>query len=170
MPNPGIFPINTALLKEHGLFVGLSEEELKELATHFRVGQWPAGARIINEGDPDGTLYFVYQGGVDIFKQVRTRGGERQEKIASLGAGETLGEMALLDQQPRSASVVANTDSVVLALDQADLHQLDSRIYAKLLVNLTREVSRHLRFTDQSFAVSLFSIHEQARFRLFPKD
>jgi CRP-like cAMP-binding protein len=170
MPGSNNIPINPALLKEHGLFAGLSADELMELAKAFRVDQWPSGSRIINENEPESALYFIYQGRVDIFKRVGAREGERQEKIASLGPGETFGEMALLDQMPRSASVVANTDSVVLALDPAELRKIDSRIYAKLLVNLTREVSRHLRATNQSFAVSLFSIHEQARYRLFPKD
>jgi CRP-like cAMP-binding protein len=81
--------------------------------------------------------------------------------------------MELLDQQPRSATVVAHGDTVVLALDNLDLHKLNlrnTRVYAMMLRNLAREVSRRLRATDQYLAVSLFSIREQSRFRLFPKE
>jgi CRP-like cAMP-binding protein len=81
--------------------------------------------------------------------------------------------MELIDEQPRSATVIAQPDTVVLALDNLDLRKLNlinTRVYATMLLNLAREISRRLRATDQYLAVSLFSIREQSRFRLFPKD
>jgi len=160
MPASSKIEINSATFKSNGLFAGLSEVELKELIGFFQVRQWPRGGRIINEGERGGVLYIVYQGGVDILKQMVSREGERAEKITALREGDTFGETVLLDQQPHSASVVANTDSIVLALDNADLHRVDPHIYATMLANLTHEVSRRLRTTDQYYAMALFSNHE----------
>ena len=165
--------IDPSFLKRHGLFAGLAEEDLKDLPVLFRVEQFQKGERIISEGERGGSLYVIYQGGVDILKQIVSREGECLEKIATLHTGDTFGEMELIDQQPRSATVVAHANTVVLALDNIDLHKLNlrnTRVYATMLLNLAREVSRRLRATDQYLAVSLFSIREQSRFRLFPKE
>ncbi len=170
---PAKITLDPAFLKRHGLFAGLAEDDLKDLPVLFRVEQFNRGERIISEGERGGSLYVIYQGGVDILKQVVSREGECQEKIATLHVGDTFGEMELIDQQPRSASVVAHPSTIVLALDNIDLHKLNlrnTRVYATMLLNLAREVSRRLRATDQYLAVSLFSIREQSRFRLFPKE
>ena len=165
--------IDPSFLKRNGLFAGLSGDDLQELPVLFRAEEYQRGERIITEGERGGSLYVIYHGGVDILKQVISREGECQEKIASLHQGDTFGEMELIDQQPRSATVVSHANTVVLALDNIDLHKLNlrnTRVYATMLLNLAREVSRRLRATDQYLAVSLFSIREQSRFRLFPKD
>ncbi len=170
---PAKITLDPTFLKRHGLFAGLTEEDLKDLPVLFRAEQFQRGERIISEGERGGSLYVIYQGGVDILKQVVSREGECQEKIATLHVGDTFGEMELIDQQPRSATVVAQANTVVLALDNIDLHKLNlrnTRVYATMLLNLAREVSRRLRATDQYLAVSLFSIREQSRFRLFPKE
>lgn len=170
---PAKLTIDPSFLKRNGLFAGLSEDDLKDLPVLFRTEEYQRGERIISEGDRGGSLYVIYQGGVDILKQVISREGECQEKIASLHQGDTFGEMELIDQQPRSATVMAQANTIVLALDNIDLHKLNlrnTRVYATMLLNLTREISRRLRATDQFLAVSLFSIREQSRFRLFPKE
>jgi CRP/FNR family transcriptional regulator, cyclic AMP receptor protein len=166
-------PLDLTCLAEHRLFAGLSAEDLKTLPVLFRVDRHNYGDRIITEGEHGSTLYLIYQGGVDIFKQVVSREGDHQEKIATLRAGDSFGEMELLDHQPRSATVVAHAATMILALDNIDLDKLsqqDTRLYVTLLHNLAREVSRRLRAADQYLAVSLFSIREQSNFRLFPKE
>jgi CRP-like cAMP-binding protein len=165
--------VDPAFLTQHELFAGLSADDLQSLSLLLRVEHFKEGERIISEGERGSSLYLIYRGAVDIMKQVGSRTGERLEKIASLGEGETFGEMELIDLQPRSATVVAHAGTIVLVLDNVDLYQLnhrDTRVVATLLLNLARALSRRLRTTDQTLAVSLFSIREQARFRLFPKD
>jgi CRP/FNR family transcriptional regulator, cyclic AMP receptor protein len=172
-PAPAQITLDPAFLQRHALFSGLTEEDLKDLPVLFRVEQYQRGERIITEGERGGTLYVIYRGGVDIHKQVISREGECQQKIATLHQGDTFGEMELIDHQPRSATVIAQPDTVVLALDNIDLRKLNlnnTRVYATMLLNLAREISRRLRATDQYLAVSLFSIREQSRFRLFPKE
>ena len=159
MPPARKIDLNSAGLRRHGLFAGVTEQELQELMALFRVGHWPRGERIVAEGDCGSTLYVVHQGGVDVLKQIVSRQGSRTAKITSLSEGDTFGEMALLDQEPYTASVVTNADSIVLALDNTDVRKLNPRIYATMLANLAREVSRRLNATDSYFATSLFSNH-----------
>ena len=159
MPSSSKIDINSAAFKRHGLFADLTEQELNELIVFLRVERWSLGEHIITEGDRGGTLYVVHQGGVNVLKHVVSREGEHKGKVISLGEGDTFGEMALLDQQPYTASVVANADSIVLALDSADLRKLNPHIYVTMLANITREVSRRLRAADSYFATSLFSNH-----------
>jgi len=166
-------PFDPSVLAGHGLFAGLSEEDLRVLPVLFRAEKYRSGERIITEGEHGGCLYLIQSGEVDILKQVVSREGESREKIATLRAGDTFGEMELIDGQPRSATVIAKGEVTVLVLDRLDIHKLDphdSRIYATLLLNLSIELSRRLRAMDQQLAVSLFSIRQQSRYRLFPKD
>ncbi len=172
-PVTSLSQIDPAFLPKHALFAGLSTEDLDGLELLFRVENYKPGDRIIVEGERGGSLYLIYHGIVDIQKQVGSLKGNFQEKIATLQEGDTFGEMELIDQQPRSATVVAHTETTVLVMDNVDLYKLnhrDTRVVATLLLNLARALSRRLRTTDQTLAVSLFSIREQARFRLFPKD
>jgi len=172
-PAPAQITIDPAFLQRHALFAGLEADDLKDFPVLFRVEEYQRGERIITEGEHGGSLYVIYRGGVDILKQIVSREGETQEKIATLHAGDTFGEMELIDKQPRSATVISQANTVVLAIDNIDLTKLslrNTRVYAIMLLNLAREISRRLRATDQYLAVSLFSIREQARFRLFPKE
>jgi len=175
MTKPASIPpqIDPAFLSGHHLFAGLTGKDLENLSLLFRVENYSKGDRIINEGERGGCLYLIYRGAVDILKQVGSRSKKVEEKIACLAAGDTFGEMELIDQEPRSATVVAHAGTIVLVLDNVDLYQLnhrDTRVMATLLLNLAKALSKRLRTTDQSLAVSLFSIRQQSRFRLFPKD
>ncbi len=86
---------------------------LAEAATEIRI---PAGRTIVRQGDPANGLFVIVDGRVHV-----VRDGER---IASLGAGEWFGELAVLDRGPRLASVVADTDVLALALAAWDAERL----------------------------------------------
>jgi NNP family nitrate/nitrite transporter-like MFS transporter len=94
------------------LFSNLAGEERAAL---IRVGtrrEWPADAIVFAEGDTGNALYVVVRGTVD----VRRHG----DWVATLGVGEFVGEMAVLDGQPRSATVVALSDIALFELRRAD--------------------------------------------------
>jgi CRP/FNR family cyclic AMP-dependent transcriptional regulator len=98
---------------------GLSAAELRLLATTLTAQHFPRDAFIFREGEPGEWLYIVFDGEVRISRRVSGRG---DEPLAILGRGEVFGEMALVDDQARSADAVAHADGcTVLVLSQNDL-------------------------------------------------
>ena len=82
--------------------------ELFQNATDFQT--YAPGQRIFSEGDPGDQMYVVKQGEVEVWVGGRV--------IDRSGPGEILGEMALVDHQPRSATVVARTPCQVVPIDE----------------------------------------------------
>jgi len=89
-------------LRRVPLFSKLSDKDLKRLANNLTERTFPAGHKVAVEG-AEGVGFFIIEDG----EVTVTRGGE---EVRKLGPGDYFGEMALIDQGPRSASVVADTD------------------------------------------------------------
>ena len=125
--------------------------EIESIAAHLRVERRAQGDRVCKEGDRDPSLFVIAEGSVAIVKQ--DAGEERL--LARLGPGQTIGEMALLDGQPRAATVAAAEDLVLLVLDRAALERLvdeKPRLGVKLLWKLARFLSQRLRQTSGTLA------------------
>ena len=105
------------------LFQGLELEQLAALYQISEMESFDAGDRIFNEGDPGEFLYVVMEGGVRISI---TTAGQGEEALAILKPGDSFGEMAVIDRQPRerSASAVAHQNCCLLSIAQRDLHRL----------------------------------------------
>ena len=134
------------------IFGGLSEEVLKRIAEVGTVGALPTGAQLISEGEPAHSLFVVYEGEVEICK----RGDQGIEvRLAVLHPGDCLGEMSLIDIQPRSATARALSPAVVFRLGHAEIGKLRGshpEVYTLLVMNIAREISRRLRAADQALA------------------
>jgi len=76
--------------------------------TDFKI--FSAGQIIFKEGQPGDVMYVVIEGTVDVLV--------RDELLNTLGPGEILGELALIDTQPRSATAIAKTDCKLVPVDQ----------------------------------------------------
>lgn len=98
----------------------------------------PSGATLFTEGDTPTTAFLIEQGEVAI----STHRDQRYVKLAHLGPGDLLGEMAVIDDSPRTATAVAVTDCVLLAIDKRQiaerLEQTDPIIRALLQGQLKR--------------------------------
>lgn len=98
---------------------GLSAAALRLLATTLPAQHFPRDAYLFREGEAGESLYVVFDGEVRISRRMSGRG---EEPLAILGRGEVFGEMALVDDQVRSADARAHTEGcTVLVLSQADL-------------------------------------------------
>ena len=78
-----------------------------------------------------------------------------EEALAVLKVGDYFGEMALIDNFPRSAHAIANTDVVLIAINKTDLDNIlvtDHELGYKLLLTFTKTLSKRLRETNEKMA------------------
>jgi len=99
-------------LRQVSIFAGIEGRDLERLARLFRERTFSQGATVTVEGEPGVGFFVITEGSVDV-----SVGGERR---GSLGPGDSFGETALIDEGPRSATVVAATDLRCLALSAWD--------------------------------------------------
>jgi len=106
--------VNLQDLRKSPLFEGLSDEELQHLMDNAKPVSLHAGEVLMKQGGPGDTAYIVVKGGFEIQKQ----SGQSLIKIDVRNEGEIIGEMALLSNAPRSATVTAATDSETLCISK----------------------------------------------------
>lgn len=99
------------MLRKCTVFDGVTFNTLTRLADRMDAESFPAGARIIRQGDPGDRFYLIRDGKVVV---TRDPGGQR---VVELGPGKFFGEAALITGDPRNAHVDAVTDTVVYSLD-----------------------------------------------------
>lgn len=139
------------MLGRVSLFAGLPEAALARLAELSRVTVFPDGDEIIEEGheidaESDG-LYLLISGRVEVRKD--STDGTDGRLLATLQAGDFFGEMALLDNHPRSASVYAVEECQCLVLNQWDfVNQL--RVNPDIALKMLSVLSERLRRTSES--------------------
>jgi signal transduction histidine kinase len=107
-------------IKKMPLFTEMQDEDLTSLCKMIEQIHLPAGAELFSEGDLGDQAYIIKEGEIEIYKQ----SGGRSILLAIRGEGEIIGEMSLLEAQPRNASGRARTDSVLLALSHQQLNDL----------------------------------------------
>jgi serine/threonine protein phosphatase PrpC len=121
------------------LFAELTLRERVTVMNRFKASEHATGSVILGEGDRSESLFVVVQGSVEV-----VRNGKH---VARVGAGSHFGEMALLAQRPRSATVTAETDVRLLELPREaflDIVQRDPVIGAKFLWQLAQILSLRL--------------------------
>ena len=137
----------TEVLRRIPLFAHMTYKELLAILGIARGRQFAPGQQIIREGEQGDELYVLFRGKVEVVK-----GGTR---IAQLRAGGHFGEMGLVDQAPRSATVIAVEDTTGLSIDRESLLKLmrrDSLIAVKLLWSFVQVMSERLRNTNEALA------------------
>jgi CRP/FNR family transcriptional regulator, cyclic AMP receptor protein len=125
------------------IFASLTDRQLKSLAKTTKVVAYPANTRVVKQGEPGVGLYVVLSGAAEVKQGERT--------LARLGPGQFFGEMTLIDEQPRSADVVA-----VLPSECAVLSRWEFWGFAKgepeVLQGVLKEMARRLRETNRALS------------------
>jgi CRP/FNR family transcriptional regulator, cyclic AMP receptor protein len=113
-------PLQTLRGEENALVRVLANPDFP--TARWRVLTFKAGELILREGDSSGHIYVVQSGSVRVEGTVTLQSGRQfQAGVTQVGAGGVFGELALFDRQPHSASVFANGDTTVAAIEGAAL-------------------------------------------------
>ena len=130
-------------LKHVDLFSSLEKKDLQVLARSCQERKYSAGTRLVSQGDTGVGLYILISGNVRI---TQAKNPDRaEEELGTQGAGTVLGEMALLDDLPRSATMTAIDDVTALLLPVWEFRSIlhsNPDIAVKLLAVLSRRLRK----------------------------
>ncbi len=135
-------------LSNIGLFRGLKPEALELIAKVASEEQHATGTKIFEHGDAGAKLYLILEGKVRISRNVAGMG---EEALAVLGPGQVFGEMALLDESPRSADARVHERCRLLAIPKDgfdDLLFLHKDLAYEVLWSVVRMLTERLRETN----------------------
>ena len=130
----------------HLAFTGLTEDELQQMAAMSRLCTYPSNHVLCHEGAYEGVFYIIADGIATISKNISEQDGERVLRIA--GKGDLVGEMALIQNVPRSATVRTATDCTVLEMEKKDFETMLSRS-PSMAINIIRTTLDRIRENDQ---------------------
>jgi CRP-like cAMP-binding protein len=129
-------------------FAEFSREDISVLAGYMNVYRAQPGETIIRENDGGDFMLLIIEGAVDIFKK-GMRG--EQQHMTGVGPGMTLGEMSMIDGEPRFATCIATDPTVFAVLHREDMAKIildHPSLGSKILVKLVSMLSQRLRQTS----------------------
>jgi CRP/FNR family cyclic AMP-dependent transcriptional regulator len=141
-----------AFLVATPFFGGLSDPSLDRLIPMLVERHFDVGATVVTEGEPGRSMYVVHSGALVVSK-LGVSG--RMVPMARFGPGDFFGEMALIEMQNRSATVLAESPTVLYELTAKNLYtyyKADIHAYVMVLQNINRELCRRLRRADGRIA------------------
>ena len=141
-----------AFLLATPFFGGLSDSSLDLLVSMLVERRFEAGATIVAESEPGRSMFIVHFGRLEVS---RRGDSERAIHMAVLEPGDFFGEMTLIEMQNRSATVVAQSSTVLYELTARQLYtyyKTDVHAYVIVMQNINRELCRRLRRADHRIA------------------
>lgn len=141
-----------ALLRRVPVFSALGEEELGRVAEVTVPRRFEPGEAVFREGDEGDTCYLVRSGRV---RAIREHTDGRSITLATFGPGDIFGELAMFDNERRSASIESIEDTEAIAILGADMRRL-LREHPDIAVKLVAALGRRLRETNERLARQSF--------------
>jgi CRP/FNR family cyclic AMP-dependent transcriptional regulator len=142
------------------LFAQVADDDLEQIASHLIERRYPRNTTIVEEGLPGDYMYIIREGRVKVTKL----SDDGREKILEfLDEGAFVGEMALFERAPRSASVKTLTPVRLLALSRTDFIGLLKKS-PDLAMSVIQELSRRLRtINEQASALSFQRVKDRTK-------
>lgn len=137
------------LLEQVPIFSDLNPKELNEVEKIVHRRKYKKSEPVIRQGDPGLGMYIIVKGRVEIMEEDEKAG---RRILAKLTDGAFFGDLALLDESPRSASAIALEDSDIIGLfrpDFLDLLYRKPKLGIKVLFALARVIGERLRHADE---------------------
>lgn len=134
-------------------FAMLDSLELAVVAKHMNYYEIVMGETLFREGDPGDSVCFVVNGALDVYKQASTAG--KPVHLATVTKHKSIGEMAVIDEYTRSATVKARSDSGILSLTKSGFDAIleeNPKVGAAILKKIATLVSMNLRRTSSKLA------------------
>jgi CRP/FNR family cyclic AMP-dependent transcriptional regulator len=149
-----------AFLAATPFFGGLSDASLDLLISKLVERRIDTGANVVAEGEPGRSMYIVRSGDLVVTKCGKSG---RKFRISRLGPGDFFGEMTLIEMQNRSATVVAESPTLLYELTAGNLYtyyKADIYGFAMIMQNMNRELCRRLRRADNRAAELVMKLSE----------
>jgi CRP-like cAMP-binding protein len=146
--------IQPGSLRRIKMFADVEERLLASLLPYLEVVRVAAFGTIVNKGDQGDSLFMVLEGEV----RARVMIGGQETTLATLGVGECFGELAIVDQRPRSADVIANQPSVLIKVSEAGLKKMFAEapaLAAPFMFALTRVIAQRMRTLTKRYEDSI---------------
>ena len=158
----------TKLLSQIPMFSGLHSSCIKTLSDVAKEINVDKGKQVFAQGDPGDAFYIISSGAVRVLK----KGSEGYDEVARMSAGEGFGEMALIEDERRSATVEAAEPTHLLQIKRSDLERLlavDHALAMDTYKAWTKYLSQRLRSTTQTLASTMDSTKQLRKFNYFPE-
>jgi signal transduction histidine kinase len=149
MPNPESFAIMTTTRAPSKIipraFPGIKPNEIEDLIANSEIHSYPPGSVLCRENAVEDCFYMILEGEVEVTKSINN---SEARLLKTLGPGDFFGEMALIHNAPRAATVTAKTALITLELDKTNFDRVlhNSTSIAMAMVS---EISNRLRSNDQ---------------------
>lgn len=137
------------LLNTSYVFKDLRSEDIELLIPELHRRGFAKGDIFFEEGEPSKTIYIIESGSISITK----KSGGTKKVINSLGMGDLFGEMAFIDQLPRSAGAEASSEGVLWTMAAIDFAKILGRMHSstvvKIMLRFLQAMSKRLRQTTE---------------------
>jgi CRP/FNR family cyclic AMP-dependent transcriptional regulator len=158
--------VSTTLLRTVPLFADFTDAQLAVLASVVTPRTISRGAMLMAQGDPTDSVYVLVAGRLQV---VMSDSEGREVILATLGPGEVVGEMGLVDDSPRSASVIAADHSDLLSITKREFRKCLAEHF-DMAINLMRTLVRRLREADRMIgSLALLDVYGRVAHLLIDK-
>jgi CRP-like cAMP-binding protein len=142
--------IQPGALRRIKMLADVEERLLASLLPYLEVVRVPAFGEVVRKGEHGDALFMVLEGEV----RARVMIGGQETTLTTMGVGECFGELAVVDQGPRSADVIANQPSVLVKMSEAGLRKMFAEapaLAAPFMLALTRVIAQRIRLMTKRY-------------------